>query len=259
MAIRRLNYTKRKRIAQAHARVALIQRKNLASEFEVNLALESYSLPAEARVFVEAYRQTTWMRFDYGTVAQTRRPADRRLIEFETADAILFRVRITSGSPRIGLLLAEADSIRPRLPEESDDNRIPLLPVRSDNDLGEELFKLEFDSRPVLLVNQKVGDWKVVTRDPTFFSLVYPTAPRQVLTRIVIGEKYTDTEDFEDWRSQWLRFAMSFAGVADTVPNPEDDPDAVYDWIDRVAGAFSRKHSMLDRFLGYWTKEGMAA
>jgi hypothetical protein len=79
MAIRRLNYTKRKRIAQAHARVALIQRKNPPSEFEVNLALESYSLPAEARVFVEAYRQTTWMRFDYGTVAPISRPQVDRI------------------------------------------------------------------------------------------------------------------------------------------------------------------------------------
>jgi hypothetical protein len=259
MAIRRLNYTKRKRIAQVHARVALIQRKGLAAEFEVDLALQSYALPAEARVYVEAYRQTTWMRFEYGTVAHISRPTDRRLVEFETPDAVLFRIRITSVSPRLGLLLAEADAIRPRRPEESDDDRIPLLPVRSSDDLGEELFKLEFDSGPVLLINQKVGDWKVVTRDPTFFALVYPTVLRQILTRIVIREEYTDTDDPGDWRSDWLRFAKAFPGVGDTVPNPQNDPEPVYEWIDRAAEAFSRKYGMLNRFLGYWTKEGIAA
>ena len=43
--------------------------------FDAKLDLTGYDLPDDARVFVEAYRQTSFMRFPHGTVAgRSRRP-----------------------------------------------------------------------------------------------------------------------------------------------------------------------------------------
>jgi hypothetical protein len=33
-------------------------------------------LPTDAKVFVEAYRQTNWMRFDFGTIGAVQAPGD---------------------------------------------------------------------------------------------------------------------------------------------------------------------------------------
>ena len=83
--------------------------------------LDGYDLPAEALVFVKAYRQTTWMRWPWGTVGALQPPANRALAEFDSPDDVLFRVRVTSpGTPEEphGLLPAEADRVRLRSPEE---------------------------------------------------------------------------------------------------------------------------------------------
>ena len=89
--------------------------------FEAVFELDGCELPAEALVFVEAYRQTTWMRWAWGTVGALQPPANRALAEFDSPDDVLFRVRVTSpGTPEEphGLLPAEADRVRLRSPEE---------------------------------------------------------------------------------------------------------------------------------------------
>jgi len=80
-------------------------------------------------VFVEAYRQTSWMRFDFRTVGAVTAPKDCSLTEFDSPEDILFRVKVTQANDT-HVLLAEADRIPLTRPEPSDDKRIPLLPVK---------------------------------------------------------------------------------------------------------------------------------
>lgn len=146
-------------------------------------------LPPESLVFVEAYRQTVWMRFAWGTVGALQAPADRTLAEFDSTEDILFRVRVTSlGTPEEphGLLLAEADRICLRGPEETEENRDTIFPVVP-TELGDELWKVSFENeRPRLLVNLRAaGNYKQFTLHPAFIALVYPAAMREVLWRIV--------------------------------------------------------------------------
>ncbi len=253
MPTRRLNYTGRQRIARGHVRITARERPDAPPTFDVAMRLQSYRLPPDARVSIEAYRQTRWMRFDFGTAGGIIPPLDRSLSEFDSLDRVLFRVKVTAATgERQGVLLAEADQIPIRLPEESDEERIPLFPV-APGDLGEQVYIVDYsDGPPTLLVNRAVGDWRQVAQSPPFRSLVYSAAFRQILTRILCIDGLNDS-DGEDWQPRWLRFATSLSGVTD-VPDP-DDRDACEAWIDTAVAAFARQFNMMDQFRAFWRGE----
>src|SRR6266702_226127 len=126
--IRRLNYTGRIKIHRSDVRLATREADGVLS-FDADLRLKDYALPAEALVFVEAYRQTSWMRFAFGTVADIQaRPAEKRqLSEFDSAEGIRFRVKVTQPQDE-HILLAAADRIPLGKPEDDADKQA-LLPV----------------------------------------------------------------------------------------------------------------------------------
>lgn len=253
MPIRRLNYTGRKRIRQSDVRITVHQRGNGTATFDADLKLAGYALPENAIVFVEAQRQTSYMRFPFGTVGDLQPAVIRELSEFDSPEGVVFRVKITSTDQPNGLLLAAADGIRPRRPEEKEDKRIPLLPAKQNDDLGDQVFRVDFIDHPILLINAQLGDWRAVARDPVFVSLVYPGAMREILARI-LHEGHRDTDDSEDWRSQWLRFAGLLPGVPEL---PADDDQEMFDdWVEEAVSSFCRQFRMIDRFGEYWTREG---
>lgn len=254
MAVRRLNYTGRKRLLQSDLRFAIRHAEQEIPTFRADLKLRHQKLPADAQVFVEAYRQTSWMRFRFGTVSDLRPIDDLKLTEFDSAEGILFRVRVTSPTDSKGLILAEADKIRPRGGDQKEDtNRIPLLPVKPDSDIGDEIWLLDFTDHPILLINAAVGDWRSLAKDPVFASLVYPMAFRQILSRILYVEEYFETDDDEDWRSLWLRFATILPGTCD-LPG-ESETDQFDDWIDETVKSFCGEFMIMNRFQNWWTGE----
>lgn len=253
MSIRRLNYTGRRRIRQVDAQITLQPGDDNVFRFHADLRLDTYELPENALVYVEAYRQTFWMRYRFGTIGEVH-PWDEPILgEFGTCEGVLFRVRVTSAYDPRGLLLAEADKIRPRRPDREDEDRLPLLPARPDDSLGSEVFRVDFDDYPMLLINSRVGDWHGLTQDRTFQALVLPGVLREILTRILHIEQYFELDDVEDWRTQWLRFGTGLPGVAE-LPG-EHEADRFDDWITEVAAAFARKFETMERFTRYWTGE----
>jgi hypothetical protein len=251
MPIRRINSTGRKKILREDARLFVRPDADGVLTLEATFDLTQYDLPADARVFVEAYRQTTSMRFEYGTTS-TPRPSSGlacRLTEFSTRDGLLFRVKVTSSGERPGLLLAEADQIRARDVEEEPDQRIPLLPLVP-ADLGQEVWRIDITeaSGSQLQVNEKVGDWKAVALSPAFRSLIFPAALRQVLSYVVLIRETRNTENPEDWRCRWLQFASSLPGVADLPPADSDELDDWDQWIDSVVASFSRQHQTFNQY-----------
>lgn len=253
MAVRRLNYTGRKRLSQADVRIFLEDAGGGGSAFGASLSLGDYELPQEAKVFVEAYRQTSFMRFACGTVGALQLPADRRLHEFGSTDGVLFRVRVSSASEPEGLLLAEADAVAPCATEEEEQKTISLLPVRS-APLGDQVFRVDFSDRPILLVNVRVGDWRTVSLNPVFTSLVLPAAMREVLTRILHIDDYFDVEEGTTWQSQWLGFARSLPGVP-AVPSKGQDAIELDQWIEEAVDAFCKQRKMFPKFEQYLTGE----
>jgi hypothetical protein len=244
LPVRRLNFTARQRIAQSDVDVILQRAEDGPAVFNVVLDLSLYEFPFDARVFVEAYRQTTLMRFDFGSVSAPTPPMDRSLVDFPSADEILFRVRVTATSGLPGVLLGEADQIRPHEHEEQRDRRLPLLPVIPD-DLGEEVWRVDFNGGTMLLISRDLPNWKQTVSSDTFRALVYPAAMREILERILLIEGYHDLDDPGDWRSRWLLFGSRVPGSR-PVPKARD---AQEEWIEDAVAAFARHFHLRSRYI----------
>ena len=91
MPIRRINSTGRKKILREDARIFIRSDSDGVLSFDATLNLTDYGLPDDANVFVEVYRQTSFMRFPHGTVATPQPPhrLARRLTEFTRRDGLL--------------------------------------------------------------------------------------------------------------------------------------------------------------------------
>jgi len=250
MSLRTVNFTGRLRLDRKDVAITLRTEGDVPT-FDAWIRLGDYALPADANVYVEAYRQSKSLRFSFGRVSAIHPPPDRSQADFGFAEGLLFRVKVVSASDPQGLLLAEIDQLRPAAEGGSENDRIPLLPVVPSPDLAGEVFRLEFDTDQVLLlVNARVPDWQELARDPLFAVLVYPAALRAILTRILRIEKHFDIDDLENWRSCWLRFASRLPGLGK--PPAENELSELDRWIDEAAAAFSRKAGLLELFEKTW-------
>ncbi|MEP7270616.1 MAG: hypothetical protein ABI882_03890 [Acidobacteriota bacterium] len=246
--IRRLNYTGRTKISRKDIRLKAVE-SGQALAVEVNLALNEYQLPNDALVFVEAYRQTTWMRFPLGVVGDFGGMSGKsgQLNQFDSFEGILFRVKVTQATDE-HVLLAEADRI-PLSPPGKEAESTSLLQVVP-SELGDELWQVDIDSEPYLLVNKAVvADWRALASSPIFQSLVYPEVLRRVLERALIIDKQFEIDDGDDWRSQWLRFATQLPGVVIEVPG---DEESALRWIADAVAAFSKKNKLRETFSEAW-------
>lgn len=247
--IRRFNYTDRIKLLRRDVKITL-REENGKFTFDADLtALSDYDVPPESLVFVEAYRQANWMRFNFGQVGAITVPKERDLSQFETPDALLFRVKVTPDGD-IHTLLAEADRIPLARPEQDESNRKPLLPVKGQK-LGDEIYRLDFsDNRPLLLINSEAGNYANIGRSPAFMSLVYPSVFREILNRVLLVEKHEDDANQDDWKSQWLKFAGLHPGLGE-LPGPEDI-DGRSDWIDKAVAGFAKKMQTREKFAEFW-------
>ncbi len=250
--IRRLNYTGRIKVHRADLRLGTREIGGALS-FDADLRLIDYELPAEALVFVEAYRQTTWMRFAFGTVAAMRPPVDCWLHEFDSPDGILFRVKVTQARDE-HVLLAVADRIPLAQPDQDADQESLLEAVPAE--LGDELWRLDWGVEPRLLVNiSAAADWRQLAKSPVFLGLVYPQVLREILGCVLNEHGHRDIDDDSDWRSKWLRFATLLPGVDPELPAKDAEPDDTRRWTDDAVAAFAKKLSLKEKFKTAWEKK----
>jgi hypothetical protein len=249
--IRRYNYTARREIKPGDVRVSI---QEAPLRFDATVDIEDYRLPKNAKVFVEAYRQTTWMRFDFGTVGTIRPADDRHLTDFETSEGLLFRLKVTATGDTTGRLLAVADQLRYSVGPQDDPTAESLLPVKP-QDLGDEIYRIDYTgTRPLLLVNRQLGDFRSLVRAPQFVSLVYPQVMRDVLSRILLVDQHDADDDAGNWQAQWLRFASRMAGRDS--PTQGAGEDLFDDWINEAVASFARTHAMGNRFRLHWRDGG---
>jgi hypothetical protein len=249
MAIRRINFTGRKSINKKDFKIAVFPSRNGVPEFDASINLEHYKFPSDASVVIEAYRETTWMRFECGTINKLQIPNNRLLSEFETEQGIKFRIKVISHTYPSGVLLGEADQIKPKSPD-SDEDKTPLLPVLPNEDLDQNLYKLDFEFGPKLLINPIVGNWRSFAVEPSFIALVLPNILREILTRVIISENHLDMEDISDWRTHWLLMAVNLPGIKSL--SSDSDIDQQEEWIDEVISAFCRYNRIADKFSEVW-------
>jgi hypothetical protein len=255
--IRRINFTGRRRLARGDVSVRLTSGEDGRYQAAVSFSLEKYGLPSSARVFVEAYRQTSWQRFDFGTVAVPVPAATPILREFGTAQGVRFRVRVVGAdaseeAPRV---LALVDDLRPLASPEMKGG-FSLLPVDW-GDLEEHTWRLEIDDEtgPLLRVSRTlVPDREAFVGSREFVSLVLPAVLHRVIERALLQAGDTHETGSEGWAGDWLRLARGWQGVRSqpergTASDLTDDEE---DWVAEVVEAFSRAHQIGDRFAAWW-------
>lgn len=244
--IKRINHTGRRRILREHVDIAFRDEGGKPA-FDAKLDLSAYGLPDSARVFVEAYRApASWMRFDFGTKSKLVGPKDRRLHDFDSAVGVRFRVKVTSAHES-HKILAEADGIPLALPGEGEEKVVPLLKPEP-APLGDLVFKVSFDGpEPTFQINDRIPNWQEAALEPNFVAITYPAVFREILVRAVIIDDHTDSEDRDDWKSRWLRFAKLLSGVGDA-PVEDDSDDDKRRWIDDAVDAFARKIRACEKF-----------
>ena len=258
---RRLNYTGRKKITRQDVSIR-VHRNGQGLIFDADLTrIGEYKLDPQARVYVEAYRSasTAWHRWDFGRVGIISAPSveQRSLDRFGGADGLLFRVKVSADGESLGKLLAEADAIRPLLPDDLDSHGVSLIDPVS-GPIGHEPWRVQFpdSGKPLLVINERTPGWKELVMEPRFRAIVAPAAMRIVLTRILIIERgaVIDDEDESKWSNRWIRFAESLPGVSE-YPTPEEEQGLLHnqgeleDWIDAAVSAFSARSGLFDRFL----------
>ena len=237
---RTFNYTGRRKIGRKDVSIILRQEKSIWV-FDMDVRLAEHNFPRNAEVWVEAHRQNLWMQWSWGTVSALRAPVDRRLVEFDVPDGLLFRVRVVQPpGQEHHKLLGEADAIPFVKAGEADDRRRHLI-VPVPDVLGQQLWKLDFDhDPPQLLVNiEAKPSWKDMARKPHFISLVYPEVLRRMLARALVEEGWTEDDEEGGWPADWIRFAKNLGGLGPVPPlelRPERDI-----WVEEAVASFCRR------------------
>lgn len=245
MTVQRINFTKRSKLTHDQANVAIHpDGDQQPATFEARLKLDN--LPptaADARVFVEAYHQTTRMRFDYGTVGAITEPPieNRRLSEFSDWKDVMFRVKVTDVTDTPGRLIAWAHRIKPKGPDDQDE---PDLVRFRDAELFGRLWDMEFDeSGPVVVIERRHGAQNV-GRDDRFRAGAYPEIMRRALEHAFIDEQMPYPQEGH-WSTTWVRdFVVAKLGKKASPALGADDPKAVREWINEAVELFARKHDM---------------
>lgn len=243
--IRRFNYTSRARINKSDA-VITFDTSTKPLSFAARLNLDGYNLEPTARVFVEAYRGNSFMRFDYGTVQALAPSASRQLLEIEGDEFSRFRVKIVDGES--GKLLAISPQLSPG--GDSQDQREALLHLCL-ADTGNQVWRLKFENEGVRLELNRHKDG--IQKKPEFRALVFPSVIREVLSHIIFIEKQEREEGPEDGEKspygKWLEFVSGFHPEEYPGPYRETDDKDVQDfldWIERAVEAFCAKNKIAE-------------
>lgn len=256
--IRRLNFTGRRKLSRADVTIRLAAGADGRPVVHASFDLASHGLPPASRLFVEAYRQTSWQRFDFGTVAVPGPREAAVLRAFATAQGVKFRVRVVEAEPtgRAPRILAHADDLRPASPAKGRGG-LSLLPV----DWGElttHTWKLEVDeeSGPLLLVSRTlVPDRESFVGSREFVSLVLPSLLATVLSRALLRAGEVEGDEAEGWAADWLRLARSLPGVGAPPERGRGSAlgDDEEDWVEAAVDAFARNHGVAERFAAWWS------
>lgn len=246
-AKRRINHTNRKRIGQEAVDIRLLETDpGTPPRASAELKLDGMGFPDGAVVAIEAYRSSSLMRFDCGTVGALKVPDVMVLDEIDAGGNIQFRVKVVDPETMIGQLLGAAPRIRPRSKDDNEDGRRPLLTLRLD-DLGPETWRVagDDDEAPALVLNMKVPGLETrILHDPMVRGLVMPAAFRVVLERLVASSA-PDDDDEDDWKHEWVRFCEE--GLEVEGGPWEGDKEEKARWIDEAVAAFAARAGFIEK------------
>jgi len=254
------NYTGKKKIRSKDV-VIITSTVEGSLTVSVDVSLERYHLPDDGALFLEAYRQNSWMRISLGTMETFDSDQTYELSEFNDSGGILFRLKVTemeldsdseNGSRR-GKILALADKIQPLAEDGSSNGRDCILSVRTVE--MSAIWRLDLDNvaYPILCLNKDAGSKISLAHSWHFITMVYPALVREILTKIVDNRVHGWFDDDESWEYKWYSFARSVDGVYEmphlhnSVCNDEVYRD-IKDWVNDAVEAFAKSKDVLGNF-----------
>jgi hypothetical protein len=250
--IRRFNYTGRTKIPRNRIDISLFK-DNDGKYFKAKVDLVGLDLDPRAKIYIEANYKGIYQRFPFGTVSSFREPENTRLNELPETEIAYFDISIVDETGKIGMLLGSAKGISVSTDNRSND-RIPLLPVNP-TDLKNQFWKISFDSsddgRPLLEINRNIPNmFEMVRNDIKFICLVYPSAFREVLIKIMNQDDLDNDED--SWVVQWLKFLNVVLGVKH-LPDMEETNGTLTPeqelWVDDCVNEFCKKFNLFEKFV----------
>lgn len=238
----RLNFTGRRRIPKINIGLRVRTATSYPVLDVLRLDLDELRLAGDADIVIEAYRQTSYMRFSAGTVGSPSLPTGCPLREFEAPDAVRFRVKVVGAGDDEGKILAAADQLRASLAGDAEDPQTSLLTIVPE-DLGHVLWRLDFDDdEPKLVVNKGIGDWRGFALQPTFTAFVLPEALRQIARWTL-----RNLELFEEGEVTpivgWVFYLTELGHDPRDVSDAEESSEL---WVEDVVAHFGREHRFLD-------------
>lgn len=243
--IRKYNYTGRLKISKDKVRIYQFLKDGVRF-FEVKLMVNDLGFPDHAKIYIEPYFKSSFMRFAYGTIARITTPSQTLLTDIPITDKVLYRLKIVDESKVNGLILGYSDELIASTGDKKG-GKSSLLPVDF-NDLGNRIWKLDFRQEgPVLSVNSENKIEKIrelVTKDKSFLSLVFPEVIRQIAFHLANDQDLDFTDPGNGWESKWLRFFDEYLSISH---EPEkNDETSKSEWSDEIAEAFCRKKQIID-------------
>jgi len=246
--IRKFNYTGRKKLKRQRVDISVADERPYKS-FTATLDLKGLGLADDAKVYIEPYYKSSFMRFPFGTVSNPQTPENTVLTDIPSTSIIRFRVKVVDEATKLGRIIRVADKIKPKNLEESG-NRESILHIDWDKDLDQQIFRVTFPDNdyPRLEINKRIENAKeLVKSDPIFRSLVFPVAVRQVAERIAMTWEEFDEEDCS-WQSKWLKFIKEVLHENVEVEFEENNEDEINHWVDEIVAAFCRKNKFRTKF-----------
>ena len=247
---RRFNYTNRQRIRRNDLAFTIAEDEEGGPKFYADINLKNYSLPPDAKVWVEAYDRNALMRFPFGSVGEPKSEIDTILTDFAGTDSYYFRVKVVDKLHR-SRLFAVADSVSP-VRRDEDETSKSLLRVTT-RDLGPVPWKLEYpvSDHPLLVINNCIDAGKSLARSNLFFqALVLPAIFEQVLRRILLEDEYhpaAEPDNDDMWKEGWLEFAGSLPGSTRLPTDREMSDDDQKKWIEDARDGFCEKINAINK------------
>lgn len=243
--IRRYNYTGRKKVLSKRIKI-LESRKDGKKSFEIKCDIKDLDFPDEAKIFIEPYFKSSFLRFDFGSVARFQPPLETDVSDLPTTDQLRYRIKIVDNVNKNGLILGFAD-MQGTLVNDQTGGRQAILPVDF-TDLGKRIWTLDLRANgPVLVANSSIDNIREkVKSDDIFFSLVYPEIIKRIALEITKSDGFFE-EELSGWQSEWMKFFRQVL-MQTNVLNSDANEEIIDDWCNDMSDAFARKYDIIQRY-----------
>jgi hypothetical protein len=249
--IRKYNYTGRGKINKNRIQISIIDDKPYKS-FNASFDLKDLGLSDQAKIYIEPYYKSSFMRFYFGTISKEKKPDNTSLIDIPSTDIIKFRIKVVDETNKVGRILRIADKIKPKKPGD-EGNRMSILPIDWSKDLDQQIFRVTFPANdfPILEINGRIENRKeLLKNDPIFRSLIFPSVIKDIAVKIAITAASDEFEEGDNsWQSTWLIFIKQVLHVNTEIKfDNDDDEDSINEWVEDVVTAFCRINKFRSKF-----------